>query len=167
MNQSTRLTTVDLPTLLANLHRSSIGFDRMFDILNHSSAARQSTGNYPPYDIVKYNELCYAIHIAVAGFKEDELDITVEGNVLKIVGNQVNREEQEYLFQGISARSFERTFNLAEHVVVKSAKCENGMLVINLEVEVPEELKPRRIEIKTAKQINYDAVGHSGGGNAN
>ena len=154
MNQSTRLTTVDLPTLLANLHRSSIGFDRVFDNLYRTSALQTSV-NYPPYDIVKYNDLCYAIRIAVAGFKEDELSVAVEGNVLTISGKQSDREKQEYLFQGISARAFERTFDLAEHVVVKSAKCEDGMLTIDVEIEVPEALKPRKIEIKTAKQLEH------------
>lgn len=152
MNQSTRLTTVDLPTLLANLHRSSIGFDRIFDNLYRTSAMQTSV-NYPPYDIVKYNDLCYAIRIAVAGFKESELDVTVEGNVLTVRGKQSEREKQEYLFQGISARAFERSFDLAEHVVVKSAKCEDGMLTVDIEIEVPEELKPRRIEIQTSKQL--------------
>lgn len=153
MNQSTRLTTLDLPTMFANLHRSSIGFDRMFDVLNHSAAARQALVNYPPYDIVKYNELCYAIRIAVAGFKESDLEITLDGNVLKVVGEQAPREKEEYLFQGISARTFERTFNLAEHVVVKNAECEDGMLIIDLGVEVPEALKPRKIEIQSPKQL--------------
>jgi len=152
MNQSTRLTTLDLPSLVANLHRSSIGFDRMFAELDRASSASVSV-NYPPYDIVKLNDMCYAIHIAVAGFKESELDITLERNVLTVTGKQLEREKQDYVFQGISARSFERTFNLAEHVVVKGAKCEDGMLMINLEVEVPEEHKPRKIEIKKMKQL--------------
>lgn len=150
MNQPTRLTTLDLPSLVANLHRSSIGFDRMFDELNRASSASVSV-NYPPYDIVKLNDMCYAIHIAVAGFKESELDVTLERNVLTVKGKQHEREKQDYVFQGISARSFERTFNLAEHVVVKGAKCEDGMLMINLEVEVPEEHLPRKIEINQAK----------------
>lgn len=154
MNQFTRLTPLDLPTLMNNLHRSSVGFDQMFDVLNHSSAVRQSSVNYPPYDIVKLNDLCYAIRIAVAGFKEEDLKISVEGKVLKVSGEMLGEELQgEYIHRGISTKSFERTFNLADHVVVKNAHYEDGILKIDLEIEVPEALKPRQIEIKAPKQL--------------
>lgn len=152
MNQSPRLTTLDLPSIMANLHRSSIGFDRMFDDLTQNTKLSNSNG-YPPHDIVKHSDLCYSIEIATAGFKEEELEILLENNVLTIKGNKIDRETREYLHQGISARAFTKVLNLAEHVVVTSAKYEDGMLIINVEIVVPEELKPRKIEIQTVKQL--------------
>jgi molecular chaperone IbpA len=148
MNQSVRLQTLDLPSMLANLHRSSIGFDHMFDHLNRSTSVNNA---FPPHDIIKHSEFQYSIELACAGFKEDELDIAVEDRVLTIKGNQANRVDREYLHKGISTKSFTKQLTLAEHVIVQGAKYEDGMLIIDVEVIVPEELKPKKIEIKTMK----------------
>jgi len=145
MNQLARFTALDLPTLLSNIHRSSIGYDRMFDDLHRVSTPSQT---YPPYNIVKYTDTSYVIELAVAGFREEELDVTLENNILTVSGSQENREEREYLFQGLSAKSFNRTFTLAEHVVVSGAEYTNGVLLVKLAVEVPDEAKPRKIKIE-------------------
>ena len=145
------LTTVDLPALMAHLHRASVGFDNMFDNL-HRFAGSPETAKYPPHDIVKHSDTCYTLEIAVAGFKEDELEVTIENNVLTIKGTQADRKV-EYHYQGISTRNFHKVINLAEHVVVKGAAIDNGLLVISLEIEIPEVLKPRQIPITQAKQL--------------
>jgi molecular chaperone IbpA len=154
MNQLSRLTTVDLPSLFANLHRSSIGFEQMFNDLNRTTLASTSI-NYPPYDIVKVNDANYYISVAVAGFKEEELSITLEKQVLTISGNQVAdlTSDVEYLHRGISGRTFARTFTLAEHAVVRGAKYENGLLQVDVAIEVPETMKPKKIEIGTTKKL--------------
>ena len=151
MNLPTHLTTVDLPALMAHLHRASVGFDNMFDNL-HRFAGSPETAKYPPHDIVKHNDTCYSIEVAVAGFKENELEVTVENSVLTIKGTQTDRAV-DYLHRGISTRNFHKVINLAEHVVVKGATIDNGLLVVNLEIEIPEVLKPRQIPIVQAKQL--------------
>ena len=150
MNTSVRLSTVDLPGLLSNIHRASVGFDSMFDRLSQHVSNSSNSGNYPPHDIVKHSDTSYTISVAVAGFKEDELDVAVENNVLTISGNQVNREEVDYVYKGISSKSFTKVLTLAEHVVVRSATYEHGLLSIHVEVVVPEELKPRKIAISSS-----------------
>jgi len=150
---SVRLSTVDLPTLFANLHRASVGFDTMFDRLSHTASNLANSEKYPPHDIVKHSDTSYTISVAVAGFKENELDIAVENNVLTISGYQKDRVEQEYVYKGISSKSFTKVLSLAEHVVVLGAKYADGLLEIDLEVVVPEELKPRKIAIGSATQI--------------
>ncbi|MCA1441711.1 Hsp20 family protein [Ensifer sp. IC4062] len=127
-------------------YRSSIGFDRMFDLLENASLNAE---NWPPYNIVKLGEDAYRIVIAVAGFAEDELTITHEANMLVVTGTKSEDEEVEYLHQGLAVRSFARRFELADHVLVEGAKLENGLLVITLRREIPEEMKPRRITIQT------------------
>ena len=141
-------------------YRSSIGFDRIFDLLGNSTL---NADNWPPYDIVKLGEDAYRIVVAVAGFSEDELTITHEPNKLVVNGAKSENEEGEYLHQGLVApRSFMRRFELADHVIVEGAKLDNGLLVINLKKEVPEEMKPRRIAIESemakpaSKQIEGD-----------
>jgi len=130
------------------LYRTSVGFDRLASML--SSASRQDQGNsYPPYNIRTTGEDQYQITMAVAGFSEDELNITTEQNRLIVTGERKDETEDdgEYLHRGIATRAFERRFNLAEHVKVVSASLENGLLHIDLERELPEAMKPRTIKI--------------------
>ena len=128
-------------------YRSSIGFDRIFNLLENASAP-QSADNWPPYDIVKLGEDAYRIVIAVAGFGEDELSITHEPNLLMIDGAKAENAEMHYLHHGLALRPFARRFELADYVSVVGAKLENGLLIIDLKKEIPEEMKPRRIAIK-------------------
>lgn len=127
-------------------YRSSIGFDRIFDLLEKSSVP-QNGDNWPPYDIAKLTDDAYRIVIAVAGFGEDELTITHEPNMLMVNGAKAGNEEIQYLHHGLALRPFARRFELADHVSVTSAKLENGLLIIDLKKEIPEEMKPRRIAI--------------------
>lgn len=130
------------------LYRTSVGFDRLASMMN--SATRQDQGNaYPPYNIRTTGEDHYQITMAVAGFSEDEISITTEQNHLIVTGNRADETEEqgEYLHRGIATRSFERRFNLADHVKVVSASLENGLLHIELERELPETMKPRSIKI--------------------
>ena len=150
MNFPTRLHTVDLPALMNHLNRATIGFDNMFENLHRFAAVE--TVKYPPHDIVKHSDTSYTVEVAVAGFKEDELEVTIDNNVLTIKGTQADRQV-DYLHRGISTRSFHKVINLAEHVVVKGALVDNGLLIIDLEIEIPEALKPRKITITQAKQL--------------
>jgi molecular chaperone IbpA len=130
------------------LYRTSVGFDRLASLM--SSATRQDQGNsYPPYNIRTSGDDNYQITMAVAGFSENEIDVTTEQNRLIVVGNRPDEKEEqgEYLHRGIATRSFERRFNLADHVKVVSASLENGLLYIDLEREIPEAMKPRTIRI--------------------
>src|ERR1044071_6701978 len=131
---------------LAPLWRSTIGFDRFFDLVE-DSARWNSEDNYPPYNIEKMGEDRYAIRLAVAGFSPEELTITAEQNTLTVEGRKLVKESQEMLYQGISGRSFRRTFSLADHVQVQGAAFENGLLKIDLVREIPEAMKPRQIAI--------------------
>ncbi|OWV92749.1 molecular chaperone Hsp20 [Rhizobium sp. R72] len=140
-------------------YRSSIGFDRMFDLLGNASL---SADNWPPYNILKLGDDAYRIAIAVAGFAEGELTITHEANMLVVNGAKSEDDGVQYLHQGLAMRPFLRRFELADHVNVESAMLENGLLVINLKREIPEEMKPRRIAIQAeptqpaSKQIEGD-----------
>ena len=127
-------------------YRSSIGFDRIFDLLENASNP-QNGDNWPPYDIAKLGEDTYRIVIAVAGFAEDELSITHEPNMLVIDGAKPENGAVQYLHHGLALRPFARRFELADHVSVTGAKLENGLLAIDLKKEIPEEMKPRRIAI--------------------
>jgi len=129
----------------APLWRSTIGFDRLFDLLDETQ--RGVEDNYPPYNIERLAEDRYQISLALAGFSPDEITITAEQNVLTLEGRKAEKDQHEYLYQGISARPFKRQFNLADHVQVKSASFDNGLLRIELFREVPEAMKPRRIPI--------------------
>ena len=138
------MTTFDL----SPLYRTAIGFDRVADML--SNASRVDGNGYPPYNIEAHGEDQYRISMAVAGFSESELDIVTEQNTLTVSGQKNADDEQEgheFLYRGIATRSFERRFQLADHVRVISAKLENGLLHIELQRELPETMKPRRIEI--------------------
>jgi molecular chaperone IbpA len=141
----------------APLWRSSIGFDRLFELINDTQRL-ESQDNYPPYDIVRTGEDTYRISLALAGFAPDEVTITAQQNKLTIAGRKADQDsrpgsDQEFLYQGISARPFERQFNLEDHVEVERASFENGLLQVELARKVPEAMKPRRIAIDTGKQV--------------
>ena len=129
----------------APLWRSTIGFDRLFDLVE--TAQRAADDNYPPYPIERLSEDRYQVSLAVAGFSPEQISITAEQNVVTIEGKRADKAEREYLYQGISARAFKRQFNLADHVHVKNADLQNGLLTIELVREIPEAMKPRRIAI--------------------
>ena len=124
--------------------RSTVGFDHLFDLLDQVSDNGQS---YPPYNIERTGENAYRVTLAVAGFGEKDLFIEVSDGVLTVTGKREDAQKPGYLHHGIAGRAFERRFQLAEHVEVKSAKLENGLLHVDLERHVPEALKPRRIAI--------------------
>lgn len=143
---------------LAPLYRSTVGFDRLFSMLDQLGGA-EATSTYPPYNIERMDEDAYRISIAVAGFTEADLSIETKENTLSVRGEKREKEERkgELLFQGIAARSFERRFQLADHVEVKGALLENGLLHIDLVREIPEAMKPRQIPIGAGKPQVIDA----------
>jgi molecular chaperone IbpA len=145
-NNTLTLRSLDIPSI----HKFAVGFDNMFDELLRTS---QANTNYPPYNIVKHGDDNFAIELAVAGFRDGEISIQVERNQLTVKGEQaVDLDNQiEYLHRGISARSFSRTWTLADHVEVAGASSENGILTISLERKVPEEQKPKTIAINYTK----------------
>jgi molecular chaperone IbpA len=128
------------------LWRSTVGFDRTFELLNNSQLL-DGQDNYPPYDIARNGEESYRISLAVAGFSPDDIAITAQQNLLTVAGRRAEPANQDYIYQGISARPFDRHFRLADYVEVEKATCENGLLQIDLVRKVPEAMKPRRIEI--------------------
>jgi molecular chaperone IbpA len=128
------------------LYRSSIGFDQLQSLLD-SATREASAPSFPPYNIETTGENEYRISMAVAGFAESDLSIEVNQNVLTISGTRTEKEDTHYLHQGIAGRSFERRFQLAEHVEVKGASLVNGLLHVDLVRQVPEQLKPRQIAI--------------------
>jgi molecular chaperone IbpA len=133
--------------------RTSIGFDRLFDLVDES-LRYQPEDNYPPCNITRTGENTYRISLAVAGFKPEQIGVTVNQNVLIVTGNADEKQgEGEYLYRGIAGRSFERRFNLADYIIVKGASLDEGLLQIELELELPEAMKPRRIDIKTGKSV--------------
>jgi molecular chaperone IbpA len=135
------------------LFRSSIGFDRMLNALEAASRI-ETIDNWPPYDIVKTGEDEYRIAMAVAGFTQDELTITQEQNMLFVAGQKTNAEDVQYLHRGIASRSFQRRFELADHVKVIGAGLANGLLTIDLKREIPEAMKPRQIAISTDEALS-------------
>ncbi len=128
------------------LYRSAIGFDRLAQFID--STARDTSG-YPPYNIELLSDDDYVISMAVAGFAENELDIEIRDNVLTISGKKENKGDRKYLYQGLSERSFKRSFQLTDYIVVKGAALENGLLNVQLQRIVPETLKPRKIAINS------------------
>ncbi len=143
------MTTIDLTPL----YRSTIGFDRMASLIDSALRGEQTTSGYPPYNIEVTGENRYGITLAVAGFEENELDIQVENGILSVRGKKANSEDEQqrrFLHQGIAYRSFERKFNLADHVEVKGAELKNGLLTISLVKEVPEAMKPKTIAINSS-----------------
>jgi molecular chaperone IbpA len=134
-------------------YRSSIGFDRVFEMLE-DAARVESIDNWPAYDIFKTSEDGYRVQIAVAGFGQDELNISSQPNLLVVSGEKKPVDGSEYLHRGIAQRAFTRRFELADHVKVTGANLVNGLLAIDLQREIPESMKPRRIAIST-----FPAVG--------
>ena len=134
------------PSILPPLWRSTVGFDRLFNLLDES-ARWTGEDHHPPYNIERTGEDQYQISVALAGFKPEELTITAKQNVLTVEGRKAENGEQQYLYRGISSRPFRRVFNLADYVEVKGASFEGGLLKIELVREVPEAMKPRRIAI--------------------
>lgn len=137
---------------LAPFYRSTVGFDRLFSLLDQAAGAESSNG-YPPYDIERTGENDYRITIAVAGFAEPELSIVAKENTLTIKGEKAadkTKDETNFVYRGIAARAFERVFQLADFVQVKSATLENGLLHVDLVREIPEAKKPRTIAIASA-----------------
>ncbi|MGI1677516.1 MAG: Hsp20 family protein [Cellvibrionaceae bacterium] len=137
------------------LYRSSIGFDRVANVLdglvNSELTTKQPQPNYPPYNIELADENNYRISMAVAGFDQAELEIETEMNKLVVRGKkEPEQAEKKYLHQGIAARNFERQFQLADHVRVTDARCENGLLHIELVRELPEVMKPRKVQIQSS-----------------
>ncbi|HEY2177183.1 MAG TPA: Hsp20 family protein [Caulobacteraceae bacterium] len=130
------------------LYRSVVGFDRLADLLD--AATHETANGYPPYNIERTDENAYRIDIAVAGFKPDELAIEVKENLLTVQGRKTSNEEaRRYLHRGLAERNFERRFQLADYVVVTDAQLSDGLLSVSLRRELPEALKPRKIEIST------------------
>ncbi|MCZ0738602.1 Hsp20 family protein [Phreatobacter sp. AB_2022a] len=139
---------------LAPLYRSTVGFDRLFSLLDQTSGADIPAAGYPPYNIEKTGETSYRISVAVAGFTEQDLSIEVKEQALTIRGEKVAAEgaaKAEYLHQGIAARAFERRFQLADHVLVKGATLQHGLLHVDLVREIPEAMKPRQIAISNGE----------------
>ena len=130
-------------------YRTSVGFDRVFDLLD-SVASHAGSNGYPPYNIEKAGDNAYRIVMAVAGFAESELNVTQKETELLVTGQtrQNGEDQKQYLYRGIAGRNFERRFQLAEHVKVAGAKLANGLLTIELKREIPEEKKPRAIQIE-------------------
>jgi molecular chaperone IbpA len=145
--------TLDLPAFINQIHRQSIGFDRMFEELNRTFTNSRTDGNYPPHNVVKIDDTHYVIELAVAGFNETEIDLELKENVLTVKGERTREGDasHEYLHKGISNRDFTRTFPLAEHIQVRGASVKNGILAIALEQIVPDESKPKKIAITFAK----------------
>jgi molecular chaperone IbpA len=137
------------------LYHSTVGFDRLPMLL--AQALDRDEGGYPPYNIEKADDDAYRIAIALAGFSKDDVEVVTENNRLTVRGAIKDRNGKNYLHQGIAQRSFQRVFDLADHIVVKGASMDNGLLVIELKLEVPEALKPRTIPIggkESATQLN-------------
>ncbi len=132
----------------APYRRSTVGFDRLFDMLENNGGQAQE--NYPPFDLIKTGENDYRIELAVAGFKPGEIDITAQQNVLLVTGRKNEETESDgsdYIYRGIANRSFERRFALADHIQVKGADLKDGLLAIELVREIPEAMKPRKINV--------------------
>ena len=151
----TRIDTINLP----HFHKATIGFDRLFNELNRGFENSPNGNGYPPYNIAQINEDEYMISVAVAGFGMDNLEITTDGNQLKIEGTAPKGDESvNYLHKGIGGRNFRREFTLADHVEVKNAGLELGMLNVHLVREIPEALKPKKIVITDFSSTVNEAI---------
>ncbi|MEL6608073.1 MAG: Hsp20 family protein [Pseudomonadota bacterium] len=143
----------------APLYRATVGFDQMADLMDRVLTNDAGAQSYPPYNIEKTADDAYRISIAVAGFTGDELEVEVKENALHVSAKKADdASDRKYLHRGIATRAFSRRFHLADHVRVSGASHENGMLHIDLVREVPEALKPRRIEINAPKAIEGETV---------
>ena len=141
--------------------RSTVGFDRLFDMLENSTVG-QAQENYPPFDLIKDGDNDYRIELAVAGFKPDEIDITAHQNVLIVSGRKNDETEEkgsDYIYRGIATRSFERRFALADHIQVKGADMKDGLLSVELVREIPEAMKPKKIDIGASGKKERSAIG--------
>ncbi len=139
------LRSLDIPAL----HRHAIGFDQLFEQMERTFANSRSNDNYPPHNVVKLDDTHFVVEVAVAGFKQDEIDVELKDGVLVVKGEKAKVEDTkpEYLHKGISARNFTRSFTLAENVEVRGATVENGILAVALELVIPEEKQPKKIAI--------------------
>jgi molecular chaperone IbpA len=144
------MNTIDLTPL----YRNSIGFDRLASLIDSALRTDAMAPGYPPYNIEVLADNRYAITLAVAGFEQSELDITVEKGLLTVRGKKAKEEERKYLHQGIANRAFERKFNLADYVEVTGASLNNGLLTIDLVKEIPEAMKPRTIAINQVRDTS-------------
>ncbi|MEO1013854.1 MAG: Hsp20 family protein [Pseudomonadota bacterium] len=143
---------------LTPLYRNTVGFDRMFDLLENIGKV-EAGGGYPPYNIERLDEDQYRITLAVAGFSEADLEIEVHENALKISGARPDSEaDRTFLHQGIAGRSFERRFQIADHVKIVQATLENGLLNVDLRREIPEAKKPRKVAINAAPEASLKVV---------
>jgi len=139
---------------LTPLYRSTVGFDRVFSLLDSFGGVDATAPTYPPYNIERTGENAYRISLAVAGFTDKELNLEVKENTLTIRGEKETtekKEDSEILYQGIAARAFERRFQLADHVEIRGANLENGLLHVDLVRQIPESKKPRKIVIGAGK----------------
>jgi molecular chaperone IbpA len=139
---------LDIPTL----HRRFIGFDQLFEELNRTFTSPNKQDNYPPHNVIRTGENLFRIEVAVAGFAEEDLDVSLEGRMLTVRGERLRDDDKtEYLHRGISGRDFERTWPLGDNIEVRGATVKNGILAIQLEHVVPEGEKPQKIAITFAK----------------
>ncbi|WP_432450694.1 Hsp20 family protein [Aliiroseovarius marinus] len=143
---------------LTPLYRATVGFDQIADLMDRVLTNDGSRDSYPPYNIEKTGDDAWRISVAVAGFSDDELSVEVKDKALFVSAKKAEEEDRTYLHRGIATRAFERRFHLADHVRVTGATHENGMLHIDLTREVPEALKPRRIEIGSTKAVEGKAI---------
>ena len=150
----THTTTRRINTTNTNLLNDPmfIGFDNLLNTVNKALAKPVNQTNYPPYNIIKTEENWYELQLAIAGFNDDDLNIEIRDSVLSIKGNKSEEDTNDYIHKGISARSFHRTFTLADTIVVRAADLKDGILTIELENVIPEEKKPRKIEIGRAEK---------------
>ena len=147
---------------LAPLYRATVGFDQIADLMDRVLTETSSTNSYPPYNIEKTADDAYRISIAVAGFSDADLNVEVRENALIVSARKSDEDgERKFLHRGIATRAFERRFHLADHVRVTGASHADGMLNIELAREVPEALKPRRIEIASGQTVEAKAVEHA------
>ena len=140
----------------APFYRSTVGFDRMFSMLDELGGVDGSAPSYPPYNIERSGENAFRVSVAVAGFTDADLSIEARGNTLTIRGEKAANDEEktgDVLYKGIAERAFERSFQLADHVVVKDARLENGLLHVDLVREIPEAMKPRAIPIASSRKV--------------
>jgi molecular chaperone IbpA len=146
--------------------RSTVGFDRLFDMLESGGGAG-AADNYPPFDLERVSDDEYRITLAVAGFRPDEIDITAQQNLLIVSGRRREDEERQYIHRGIATRAFERRFGLADYVQVRSADLSDGILSIQLVREIPEEMKPRKVTIGGGSAAQPQRIGDRESGNDN
>jgi molecular chaperone IbpA len=146
------MNTIDLTPL----YRNSVGFDRLANLLDTALRSDNVSTGYPPYNIEVTGDERYAVTLAVAGFSEADIDISVENGVLTVRGRKDDDAERKFLHQGIANRAFERKFNLADFVEVTGASLENGLLTIALRKEIPEAMKPRKIEIGRGNVLQHE-----------